>query len=123
MSDHCEDSFLLNCGISQSSEKKSTTTENIKQKEVRPPCFSPCRFFHANLVRLLFLVTRPSRKNKPTKTKLSASAAVAMLENANAIWNEIAKEFMSLVNIEVTGEDLRKVSKVPVFKEDHKKIT
>ena len=85
MSYHCEDSFLLNSGISQSSEKKSTTTENIKQKEVRPPCFSPCRFFHANLVRLLFLVTRPSRKNKPTKTKLSASAAVAMLENANAI--------------------------------------
>ena len=35
--------------------------------------------------------------------------------NAIAIWNEIAKEFMSVVNIEVTGEDLRKVSKVPVF--------
>ena len=34
--------------------------------------------------------------------------------NAIAIWNEIAKEFMSVVNIEVTGEDLRKVSKVSV---------
>ena len=39
------------------------------------------------------------------------------VENANAIaiWNEIAKEFMSVVNIEVTGEDLRNVSKIQVF--------
>ena len=35
--------------------------------------------------------------------------------NAIAIWNEIAKEFMSVVNIEVTGEDLRNVSKNQVF--------
>ena len=35
--------------------------------------------------------------------------------NAIAIWNEIAKEFMSVVNIEVTGEDLRNVSKTQVF--------
>ena len=31
------------------------------------------------------------------------------IENAIAIWDEIAKEFMSVVNIEVTGEDLQKV--------------
>ena len=39
------------------------------------------------------------------------------VENANAIaiWNEIAKEFMSVVNIEVTGEDLRNVSKIQIF--------
>ena len=37
------------------------------------------------------------------------------IENDIVIWNEIAKEFMSVVNIEVTGEDLRKVSKVLVF--------
>ena len=37
------------------------------------------------------------------------------VENAIAIWNEIAKEFMSVVNIEVTGEDLKNVRKNQVF--------
>ena len=42
----------------------------------------PSRVF--SLTLFVFLVTRPSRKTKPTKTKLNASVAVAMLESANA---------------------------------------